>query len=97
MKCDNAMTKQELEAQIQFLTEKLKEERVILQHESIVVDYDNGGGQTGVKKNPRFEAYSTLMATYVRTLKYYAEQYADENSENETVFDEMIRQLKVVE
>lgn len=96
MKCDNAMTKQELEAQIQFLTEKLKEERGILENESIITEYDNGGGQTGVRKNPRYEAYSSLMATYLHTLKYYAEQYADESEDNDTVFDEMIRQFKVV-
>lgn len=97
MKYDGSVTKSELELQIQFMTKKLKEERELLENEGLVVDYDNGGGQTGVRKNPRYEAYSILMATYLRTIKYYAERYADEDDNNETVFDEMIRQLRIVE
>lgn len=96
MICDNQNTKHELESQIKFLTEKLKEEREKLESESIVIPYDNGGGQSGTRKNPRYEAYSTLMKTYLQTLKYYAEQFADDGDDDETVFDEMIKQFRAV-
>ena len=55
------------------MTQKLAEERKILESEELIEEYDNGGGQSGTHKNPRFDAYNNLMGTYIRALKQYAE------------------------
>ena len=34
----------------------------------IVVEYDNGGGQTGVRENPLFNAYEKLFAKYLAAM-----------------------------
>lgn len=36
--------------------------------EDLVIDYDNGGGQAGVRENPFYPAYERLLASYTRAL-----------------------------
>ncbi|MBQ0005101.1 MAG: hypothetical protein KBS68_04475 [Clostridiales bacterium] len=44
---------------------KLDEAREQVSKESIVVEYDNGGGQKGIRKNPFFDAYEALFKSYM--------------------------------
>lgn len=44
---------------------KLDESRSSLMKEKIVVKYDNGGGQKGLRKNPFFDAYEALFKAYM--------------------------------
>ena len=57
-----------LMSNIAFLKVKLDQARVELMGESIFTEYDNGGGQTGVRENPAFRAYEALWKTYLSGL-----------------------------
>ena len=59
---------EELEAQLDFMLESLETSRKKLDGAPLVITYDNGGGQTGIRKNPAFDAYNSLMKTYIQTL-----------------------------
>ena len=48
---------------------KLDEARRDLMYETLFVDYDNGGGQTGIREHPGFTAYNKLFTTFQRGIK----------------------------
>lgn len=54
---------------IAFLKVKLDEARRDLLYECIFTDYDNGGGQTGMREHPGFAAYNKLFTTFSRSIK----------------------------
>lgn len=58
----------ELAESVLFIASKLEESRKAMEHEPLVVPYDNGGGQTGIRENPHFAAYEKLLNTYTRSL-----------------------------
>lgn len=70
---DNAKHIEELEMQLDYMRGVLEAARLQAEHEDLVIEYDNGGGQTGIRKNPFFEAYSQMMKTYNSTLRAYKE------------------------
>lgn len=69
---------------------KLEDARKDLMAESLFVDYDNGGGQTGIREHPGFSAYNKLMATYTRGLK----QLLDAMRPESTTADELVDYIK---
>lgn len=58
----------ELSENILFMRRKLRETRLGLEGASVVVPYDNGGGQTGIRKNPAFAEYRDLLKSYQSAL-----------------------------
>jgi hypothetical protein len=54
--------------QLKLVADKLVEEGAKLPDELLIVEYDNGGGQKGVRENPFFPAYEKLLASYTKTL-----------------------------
>lgn len=58
----------ELLEQLEFQKKTLQETREKLEGVPIVIPYDHGGGQKGLKKNPAFETYNALMRTYNATI-----------------------------
>ena len=48
-----------------FMKVKLDEAREMIKHETITVEYDNGGGQKGIRENPVFKAYEALWKSYM--------------------------------
>lgn len=63
----------ELAEQLFFQTRKLQESREAMESAPIIMAYDNGGGQRGVRKNPAYEAYNALMQNYRKTLSLLVE------------------------
>ena len=63
----------ELAEAVVFMAEKLEESREALKYEKLVVPYDNGGGQTGIRENPHFTAYEKLLTTYNKSLRQLTE------------------------
>lgn len=59
----------ELAENVAFMHGKLIETRRGLVKQSLVIPYDNGGGQTGIRENPAFKAYQTLLASYRKALE----------------------------
>lgn len=54
---------------IAFLKVKLDEARSDLLYESLFTEYDNGGGQSGLREHPGFSAYNKLFTTFARAVK----------------------------
>lgn len=61
----------ELAENVIFQCEKLAETRRAMQknNSQLVVAYNNGGGQSGIRKSPIYEAYNQLMANYRKSLQ----------------------------
>lgn len=62
-----------LEEQVAFMACKLEQEKEILDKQHVVIEYDNGGGQKGVRRNPMFDGYNALMATYIKATAHLNE------------------------
>lgn len=56
-------------ANLAFLKVKLDDSRRGLLYEDIYTEYDNGGGQTGLREHPGFSAYNKLFTTFSRGVK----------------------------
>lgn len=52
-----------------WLEQKMDQGRSLIASSAIVIPYDNGGGQKGVRKNPAFEAIHRMTASYNACLK----------------------------
>ena len=48
---------------------KLDEARCDLMYESLYCEYNNGGGQHGIREHPGFSAYNKLFTTFSRGIK----------------------------
>ena len=53
---------------VSWMKSKLDDARTAIGEDGITVEYDNGGGQTGVRENPAFRAYEALWKTYLSGL-----------------------------
>ena len=58
----------EIREQLEFMRQRLEEARQALDGAPLAIAYNNGGGQKGVRKNPAFDAYNSLMKTYNATI-----------------------------
>lgn len=56
-----------------LMSEKIEAAIVELQDAPLVIPYDNGGGQTGIRENPEFVAFEKLMASYTKSLRQLTE------------------------
>lgn len=63
----------ELAESVLFMAGKLKEAREKMKDEELIIPYDNGGGQMGIRENPHFTAFEKLMATYNKSLRQLTE------------------------
>ena len=54
--------------QLQHMAARILIEGEKIKAEPLVIDYDNGGGQSGVRENPFYPAYEKLINTYIKTL-----------------------------
>ena len=75
---------------VALMKAKLDELREQLLTEKAVVDYDNGGGQKGVRENPVFKRYESFFKTYSLGLgTIFAVLRDEEGSADENVDDEI--------
>lgn len=44
---------------------KLDDARNAIKNSNVVIPYDNGGGQTGLRENPLFKGYESLWKSYM--------------------------------
>lgn len=65
----------ELAENVVFQCAKLAETRKAMEknRSQLIVAYNNGGGQSGIRKNPIYEAYNQLMANYRKSLAQLTE------------------------
>lgn len=62
----------ELARDVEFMRGKLEETRKGLAKQQVVIAYDNGGGQTGIRENPAFKGYHQLLASYRKSVETLA-------------------------
>ena len=63
----------ELAENVLWMESKLANAREVIGKSSVAIPYDNGGGQRGVRKNPAFDGYNSLMSSYTKALKQLCE------------------------
>ena len=63
----------ELAENVLWMESKLAEARKAIGKSSVAIPYDNGGGQRGIRKNPAFDGYNSLMSSYTKALKQLCE------------------------
>ena len=63
----------ELAENVLWMEQKLEDARRVIGKSSVAIPYDNGGGQRGIRKNPAFDGYNSLMSSYTKALKQLCE------------------------
>lgn len=63
----------ELAENVLWMEGKLANAREVIGKSSVAIPYDNGGGQRGIRKNPAFDGYNSLMSLYTKALKQLCE------------------------
>lgn len=58
----------ELTEQLLFLEKKLKETRRALSNATLVIEYYDSQGQRRTKANPAFDAYNSLLNSFIKAL-----------------------------
>lgn len=56
-----------------LMSKKIEETLKTLKNEPLVIPYDNGGGQSGIRENPNYTSFEKLMATYTKSLRQLIE------------------------
>ena len=49
-----------------WMKAKLDDAREAIKNSQIVISYDNGGGQKGIRENPLFKGYEALWKSYMQ-------------------------------
>lgn len=70
----------QLEDEVEWMAARLVEARELVGNSPIIIAYDNGGGQKGIRKNPAFDAYESLMKTFIRATRALDEILADKDA-----------------
>jgi len=50
---------------VAFMKVKLDDAREKIASSSVVIPYDNGGGQSGIRENPLYKGYEALWKSYI--------------------------------
>lgn len=82
----------ELAENVLWMERKLAEARKEIGKSQVAIPYDNGGGQRGIRKNPAFDGYNSLMSSYTKALKQLCEMIGTEPQpmEDDSDLDEII-------
>lgn len=67
---------------------KLEEAMLQMQNESLICEYNNGGGQAGIRENPIFKAYVNLWRAYMVGLEKFT-SYLPKEMQEEAAGDSM--------
>ena len=52
-----------------WMKAKLDDAREVIKNSNVVIPYDNGGGQTGIRENPVFKGYESLWKAYMNGME----------------------------
>lgn len=63
---------------IAWMKVKLDDARAVIAASNIVIPYDNGGGQNGIRENPAFKGYEALWKSYMAGLEKILEELPEE-------------------
>ena len=83
-----------LKRQLERMAARLLEEVEKIPTEPLVMEYDNGGGQSGIRENPFYPAYEKLLSSYTRALATYKDMAGSDAAEIRSL-DALRSKLKV--
>lgn len=72
----------ELAENVLWMESKLANAREVIGKSSVAIPYDNGGGQRGIRKNPAFDGYNSLMSSYTKAMKQLCEMLGVQSDED---------------
>ena len=61
-----------------WMKAKLDDAREAIKNSNIVISYDNGGGQKGIRENPLFKGYENLWRAYIHGMDRILSALPDE-------------------
>ena len=67
-----------------WMKAKLDDAREAIKNSNIVISYDNGGGQKGIRENPLFKGYESLFKSYMSGMNRIIDCLPAEQIEVET-------------
>ena len=82
---------------VSWMRAKLDDSRDLIKSSNIVMPYDNGGGQRGIRENPAFKGYESLWKAYMQGMNRILDTLPpeqmqpviDEDMKPKTVLDTM--------
>ena len=82
---------------VSWMRAKLDDSRELIKNSNIVMTYDNGGGQRGIRENPAFKGYESLWKAYMQGMNRIldtlppevADPAIDDDAKPKTVLDTM--------
>ena len=83
-----------LKRQLERMAARLLEEVEKIPTEPLVMEYDNGGGQSGIRENPFYPAYEKLLSSYTKALAAYKDMAGNDAAEIRSL-DALRSKLKV--
>ena len=67
-----------------WMKAKLDDAREAIKNSNIVISYDNGGGQKGIRENPLFKGYESLFKSYMTGMNRILDCLPAEQIETDT-------------
>lgn len=67
---------------VSWMKAKLDDSRTLIKNSNIVVPYDNGGGQKGIRENPAFRGYESLWKSYMQGMNRILDTLPEEEAKS---------------
>ena len=67
---------------VSWMRAKLDDSRDLIKNSNIVMPYDNGGGQRGIRENPAFKGYEALWKAYMQGMNRILDTLPPEQIQN---------------
>ena len=74
---------------VAFLKVKLDEVRAQLLTEELMVEYDNGGGQKGIRENPIYKQYQSLFGNFMKGMDKILQPMPDTDDAQQALVQEI--------
>lgn len=79
-----------------WMKAKLDDAREAIKNSNIVISYDNGGGQKGIRENPLFKGYESLWRSYMSGMAKILESLPPEVIEQSVEVERPATMLELV-
>ena len=79
-----------------WMKAKLDDAREAIKNSNIVIAYDNGGGQKGIRENPLFKGYESLWRSYMAGMGKILDSLPQEQIEQAVPIEKPATMLELV-
>jgi len=79
-----------------WMKAKLDDAREAIKNSNIVITYDNGGGQKGIRENPLFKGYESLWRSYMAGMSKILDSLPQEAIEQSVEVEKPTTMLELV-